>query len=200
MFKEDRYTLLKFQHNNLHNGKPSSYQVVVIYNVHVPTNCFCPLGDDAVSSGLSEHSSDRLQLPPSKPVAPVTTAVSKKEAGCEDRDGREASDDDSELLTPSASESTLVNGKPITSDTSSAKKELQKVYISHLHYTCNSIRCTCTVHMYMYYRVGQCMSGYLAIPIVLGLNGVLIRGAPLHITACISVKPCIVELLHCNFI
>ena len=95
--------------------------------------CFYPLGDDAVSSGLSEHSSDRLQLPqPSKPLAPVTALASKEEAGNEERDGREASDDDdSELLTPSASESTLVNGKPITSqdaDTSSAKKELQVVY------------------------------------------------------------------------
>ena len=109
------------------------------------TECFYPLGDDAVSSGLSEHSSDRLQLPqPSKPIAPGVTPVtvaSKEEAGSEERDGREASDDDSDLLTPSASESTLVNGKPITSqdaDTSSAKKELQEVYmyISYLYYIC----------------------------------------------------------------
>jgi hypothetical protein len=57
--------------------------------------------------------------------------VSSKEAGSDERDSGEPGDDDSELLTPSASESTLVNGKPITSqnaDTSSAKKELQEVY------------------------------------------------------------------------
>ena len=131
--------------------------------------CFYPLGDDAVSSGLSEHSSDRLQLPPpSKPIAPGVTTVtvaSKKEAGSEERDGREASDDgDSELLTPSASESTLVNGKPITSqdaaDTSSAKKELQEVYmyISYLHYTC--IRYTC---MYMYNAHVQYMYMYIIV-------------------------------------
>ena len=75
------------------------------------TECFYPLGDDAVSSGLSEHSSDQLQLPPSKPVAPIPT-IASKETGNE---GREASGDDSKLLTPSASESTLVNGKPVTS-------------------------------------------------------------------------------------
>ena len=133
----------------------------------MPIECFYPLGDDAVSSGLSEHSSDRLQLPAlaSKPVAPVTTVASKEGAGSEERDGREASDDDSELLTPSASESTLhvVNGKPITSqdaaDTSSAKKDLQEVYIYHIctiqcHVIVLDIQCTCTVHVHCHTRVG----------------------------------------------
>ena len=65
-------------------------------------------GDEYVSSGLSEHSSDRLQ-PSSKPqLVPLTT----KETESEDTDG--ISDSGSNLLTPSASESNLGDGKPIT--------------------------------------------------------------------------------------
>ena len=99
---------------------------------------YVPSGDDAVSSGLSEHSSDHLQPPPSKPIAPVLT-VASQEGGIEGSNGSEPGDDDSELLTPSASESTLVNGKPITSenaDTSSTKKKLQGVCCVHLHCMC----------------------------------------------------------------
>lgn len=94
---------------------------------------YVPSGDDAVSSGLSEHSSDHLQPPPSKPTAPVLT-VASMEAGSEGSDGSEPGDDGSELLTPSASESTLVNDKPITlqnADTSSTKKKLQEVPTLH---------------------------------------------------------------------
>ena len=105
---------------------------------------FYPSGDDAVSSGLSEHSSDHLQPPSSKPVAPVLT-VASKEVGNEDRNHSEPGDDDSELLTPSASESTLVNGKPITSwktDTTSTKKQLlQEVCHIHLHCVFMYVHC-----------------------------------------------------------
>ena len=96
------------------------------------------LGDDAVSSGLSEHSSDRLQLPSSKPIAPSLTVASKA-AGSE---GSEPGDDDSELLTPSASESTLVNGKPITSkntDITSIKEGIQEVYCNHNIMSCTTL-------------------------------------------------------------
>ena len=65
-------------------------------------------GDEYVSSGLSEHSSDRLQ-PSSKPQqVPLTT----KETDNEVTDGDSGSG--SELLTPSASDSNLGDGKPIT--------------------------------------------------------------------------------------
>ena len=87
-------------------------------------------GDD-ISSGLSEHSSERLQqwsAPSSKAMSvaiPTKGAVVTK--GCDQ------GDEDSDLLTPSASESTLVNGKPITSQNLSrsdfvdSKTELQEV-------------------------------------------------------------------------
>ena len=107
---------------------------------------FYPSGDDAASSGLSEHSSDRLQPPSSKPVAPVLT-VTSKEVGSEDRNDSEPGDD-SELLTPSASESTLVNGKPITSqktDTTSTKKQLL-LEVCRIHFHC--------VFMYVHCCVG----------------------------------------------
>ena len=66
----------------------------------------CP-GDEYVSSGLSEHSSDRLQ-PSFKPhQAPLTS----KEAESEVTDS--IGDSGSELFTP-ASESNLADGKPIT--------------------------------------------------------------------------------------
>lgn len=59
-------------------------------------------GDEYVSSGLSEHSSDRLQ--------PSSKLLTTKETDNEVTDGGSGS----ELLTPSASDSNLADGKPIT--------------------------------------------------------------------------------------
>ena len=63
----------------------------------------CHTGDEEVSSGLSEHSSDRIPMLSGNPEPAPLGEV----AG--------GDDDSSELLTPSASESELINGKPITS-------------------------------------------------------------------------------------
>ena len=62
-------------------------------------------GDEYVSSGLSEHSSDRLQQLSKPQWAPLTS----KEA---ESDG--IGDSGSEKLTPSTSEPNLADGKPIT--------------------------------------------------------------------------------------
>lgn len=112
-------------------------------HVHVRTLImikFCYLfsffiaGDEDVSSGLSEHSSDVLQPPTSMPHQPTHQPSHQlsRPLPSKETESELTEDAGSDLLTPSASDSKLTDGKPITSQQtddatlSATKKQVQK--------------------------------------------------------------------------